>query len=120
MAVSCLVAHEAEIVRLLMSDILVRNGFDVAGMATTGPEAVEMYESLRPDILTLDFRLPGLDGIAALKAIRRYDPGARVVMCSSINEQTQVKDALSAGAQEIIIKPFHEARVIDAIKKSLR
>ena len=120
MVVRCLVAHEAEFMRMLMSDILIKNGFEVAGSATTGVEAVELYESLKPDLLTLDFRLPELDGIAALREIRLRDPDARVVMCSSIGEQTQVKDALSAGAQEIIVKPFHEDRVIDAIKKCLR
>lgn len=120
MAFSCLVVHEAEIMRLLMSDILVKNGFEVAGTASTGTEAVKLYESLKPDILTMDIRLPELDGISSLKAIREHDPHAKVVMCSSMNEQSQVKAAISAGAQEIVMKPFHEHRVIDAIKKTLR
>ncbi|MEZ0367494.1 MAG: response regulator, partial [Candidatus Sericytochromatia bacterium] len=92
MAVRCLVAHEAEYMRLLMSDILVKNGFEVAGRAATGTEAVDMYEALRPDILTLDFRLPELDGIEALREIIRRDPRARVVIFSSMGEQTHVID----------------------------
>lgn len=120
MAVRCLVAHEAEYMRLLMSDILVRNGFEVVGSATTGDEAVALYTSLQPDVLTLDFSLPARDGMAVLREIRRLDPGARVVMCSSVGEHTQARQALSAGALEVIVKPFHADRVIDAIKKSLR
>lgn len=120
MAVRCLVAHEAEITCQLMSDILVKNGFEVVAELTSGDAVVAQYASLKPDILTLDLRMPERNGLSVLQEVLQLDPRARVLICSTLGEQSQAKQALSAGALEILVRPFDEDRVLNVIKKSLR
>ena len=120
MTARILMAHEAEYMRLMMRDILERNGFDIVGEAASGPEAVSKYSELRPDILILDLSLPEMDGIASVQEILKHDPYARIIMCSKMGQQAKTLDGIQAGAKEFLVKPFQEDRVLDALKKVLR
>jgi len=106
--------------RMMIRDILVKNGYEVAGEAANGSEAVLKYQELRPDVTTMDITMPEMDGITAVREIRKIDPNARIIMCSAMGQQAMVLDAIQAGARDFIVKPFQEDRVIDAIKKVLR
>lgn len=106
--------------RMMIRDILVKNGYEVAGEAANGNEAVLKYQELRPDVTTMDITMPEMDGITAVREIRKIDPNARIIMCSAMGQQAMVLDAIQAGARDFIVKPFQEDRVIDAIKKVLR
>lgn len=105
--------------RMMIKNILSDNGFIIAGEAENGADAVEKYRELLPDLVTLDITMPEMDGIAALKEIRQFDPNARVVMCSAMGQQAMVIDAIQAGAKDFIVKPFQPERVIEAIRKAL-
>lgn len=105
---------------MMIRDILVKNGYEVAGEAANGNEAVLKYQELRPDVTTMDITMPEMDGITAVREIRKVDPNARIIMCSAMGQQAMVLDAIQAGARDFIVKPFQEDRVIDAIKKVLR
>jgi len=74
---------------------------------------------LKPDLVTMDITMPEMDGIAALKEIKKLDPQAKVIMCSAMGQQAMVIDAIQAGAKDFIVKPFQADRVIEAIKKTL-
>ncbi len=120
MAARILVVDDAAFMRMMIRDILVKNGYEVAGEAANGNEAVLKYQELRPDVTTMDITMPEMDGITAVREIRKADPNARIIMCSAMGQQAMVLDAIQAGARDFIVKPFQEDRVIDAIKKVLR
>jgi two-component system chemotaxis response regulator CheY len=120
MAARILVVDDAAFMRMMIRDILVKNGYEVAGEAANGNEAVVKYQELRPDVTTMDITMPEMDGITAVREIRKIDPNARIIMCSAMGQQAMVLDAIQAGARDFIVKPFQEDRVIDAIKKVLR
>ncbi|WHY74430.1 response regulator [Fictibacillus enclensis] len=119
MAKRILVVDDAAFMRMMVKDILNKNGFEVCGEAGDGEQAVEMYKELSPDLVTLDITMPEMDGITALKAIKKVDSGAKVIMCSAMGQQGMVIDAIQAGAKDFIVKPFQADRVIDAINKAL-
>ncbi|MDV2685440.1 response regulator [Alkalihalophilus sp. As8PL] len=114
-----LIVDDAAFMRMMIKDILSKNGFDVVGEANDGAQAVEKYEELSPDLVTMDITMPEMDGITSLKEIKKIDPNAKVIMCSAMGQQAMVIDAIQAGAKDFIVKPFQADRVLEAIKKTL-
>lgn len=119
MAKRILITDDALFMRVTLKNILTKNGFEVVGEATNGLESVELYNSLKPDLVTMDITMPTMDGLTALKAIRSADPNARVVMASAMGQQTMIVEALESGAKEFLIKPFLADKVVDAINRAL-
>lgn len=114
-----LIVDDAAFMRMMIKDILTKNGFDVVGEAQDGQEAVEKYQELEPDLVTMDITMPEKDGITALKEIKQINPESIVIMCSAMGQQAMVIDAIQAGAKDFIVKPFQADRVIEAINKAL-
>jgi two-component system, chemotaxis family, chemotaxis protein CheY len=119
MANKILIVDDAAFMRMMIKDILTKNGFDVVGEAADGSQAVDKYKELKPDLVTMDITMPEKDGIAALKEIKAVDAGAKIIMCSAMGQQAMVIDAIQAGAKDFIVKPFQADRVIEAIQKAL-
>jgi len=119
MANRILIVDDAAFMRMMIRDILTKNGFEVIGEAQDGAQAVEKFKELHPDLVTMDITMPEMDGIAALKEIKQLDPNAKVIMCSAMGQQAMVIDAIQAGAKDFIVKPFQSDRVIEAINKTL-
>jgi two-component system chemotaxis response regulator CheY len=113
------VVDDAAFMRMMIKDILGKNDFEVIGEAADGAQAVEKFQELSPDLVTLDITMPEMDGIEALKKIREIDPNARVIMCSAMGQQAMVIDAIQAGAKDFIVKPFQADRVVEAVRKAL-
>ncbi|MBK5093637.1 MAG: response regulator [Actinobacteria bacterium] len=120
MAPSVLIVDDALFMRMMIKDILSKDGFLVVGEAENGVEAVEKYADLKPDLVTMDIVMPEMDGIEAVRNIIKMDPGAKVLMCSAMGQQPLVVEALEAGARDFIIKPFQPAKVVEAVRKALR
>nr|WP_269778850.1 response regulator [Acetomicrobium sp. S15 = DSM 107314] len=114
-----LVVDDAAFMRMMLKDILLKGGFEIAGEATNGAEAVRLYQELKPDLVTMDITMPEVDGIAAVKEIKKIDPNAKVVMVSAMGQQAMVIEAIQAGASDFIVKPFQPDRVLEALKKAL-
>jgi two-component system chemotaxis response regulator CheY len=114
-----LIVDDAAFMRMMIRDILTKNGYEVVGEAQDGAQAIEKYKELNPDLITMDITMPEMDGITALKEIRKLDTNAKVIMCSAMGQQAMVIDAIQAGAKDFIVKPFQADRVIEAIKKTL-
>ncbi|WP_216827977.1 response regulator [Alkalihalobacterium elongatum] len=114
-----LIVDDAAFMRMMIKDILTKNGFDVVGEASDGAQAVEKYKELSPDLVTMDITMPEMDGITSLKEIKQIDSNAKVIMCSAMGQQAMVIDAIQAGAKDFIVKPFQADRVLEAIKKTL-
>ncbi len=120
MAPSVLIVDDALFMRMMIKDILSKDGFEVVGEAENGIEAVKKYAELRPDLVTMDIVMPEMDGIEAVRNIIRIDPMAKVLMCSAMGQQPLVVEALEAGAKDFIIKPFQPAKVVEAVRKALQ
>lgn len=119
MGKTVLVVDDAAFMRMMIKDILTKHGYQVVGEAANGVEAVEKYSILRPDLVTMDITMPEMDGIAAVKAIRKNDPSAVIIMCSAMGQQPMVIDAIQSGAKDFIVKPFQPERVMEAVKKAI-
>src|SRR2546430_15128948 len=105
--------------RTMISDILAQAGFDVVGEAETGVQAVEKYQQLGPDLVTMDIVMPDMGGIDAVREICKFDPMARILMCSAMGQQALVVEAIQAGAEDFIVKPFPPHRVLEAVQRVL-
>ena len=117
MAKNILICDDAAFMRMMIKDILGKNGYNVVGEAENGLKAVEKYAELTPDLVLMDITMPEMDGIAALKKIKSNDPNAVVIMCSAMGQQAMVIESIQAGAKDFIVKPFQAERVIEAVKK---
>ena len=114
-----LVVDDAAFMRKMVSDALTGGGHEIVGEAANGAEAVERFQELRPDVMTLDITMPEKDGLAALKEIIAVDPGAKVVMCSALGQESKVLESIKLGAKDFVVKPFQADRVLSAIEKAL-
>ena len=119
MAKNVLIVDDASFMRMMIKDILVKNGYNVVGEADNGKNAIQKFQELHPDLVTMDITMPEMDGIQALKGIKELNPGATVVMCSAMGQQAMVIEAIQAGAKDFIVKPFQADRVLEAVKKAI-
>ena len=117
MAKNILICDDAAFMRMMIKDILTKNGYNVVGEAENGAKGVEKYGELKPDLVLMDITMPEMDGIQALKAIKASDGDAKVIMCSAMGQQAMVIESIQAGAKDFIVKPFQADRVIEAVKK---
>ncbi len=114
-----LIVDDASFMRILIKDILTKNDFTVLGEAENGLKAVEKYKELTPELVIMDITMPEMDGIQAVKEIKKINSNAKIIMCSAMGQQAMVIEAIQAGAKDFIVKPFQADRVIDAVKKVL-
>lgn len=119
MGTSVLVVDDAAFMRMMIKDILSKNGFNVVGEAENGAIAINKYKELNPELVIMDITMPEVDGIAAVKEIKKFDPAAKIVMCSAMGQQAMVIESIQAGAKDFIVKPFQADRVLEAVKKAL-
>jgi two-component system chemotaxis response regulator CheY len=105
--------------RMMIKDILTKNGFTILGEAENGLKAIEKYKELDPDLVIMDITMPEMDGINAVKEIKKINSNARIIMCSAMGQQAMVIEAIQAGAKDFIVKPFQPERVVEAVKKVL-
>lgn len=112
-----LIADDAAFMRMMLKDILTKNGHEVVGEAANGVEMLSKYEETQPDIVTLDITMPEMDGLTAIKELRKKHPDANVIMCSAMGQQSMVIDAIQSGAKDFIVKPFQADRVIECLAK---
>ena len=120
MAKGILIVDDAAFMRMVIKNILVKEGYEVVGEAADGKEAVALYNDLKPALVLLDITMPEMDGIEALKKIIAADPQAKVVMCSALGQSSMVIESIQAGARDYIVKPFQPDRVLEAVSKALK
>ncbi len=119
MAKRILIADDLSFIRMLQKEVLTEGGYQIAGEAANGREAVEKYRDLRPDVVILDITMPEMNGLAAMQEILALDPRARVLICSAIGQQSMIVEAIKAGARDFIVKPFKPERLAAAIARAL-
>ncbi|MCH6567035.1 MAG: response regulator [Nitrospinae bacterium] len=114
-----LVVDDSKFLNEHIKRIVEQENYEVVGQAIDGEEAVQKYQELLPDCVTLDIVMPKMDGIEALKQIKAIDPAAVVVMVSSAGTKDKVTEALLNGAKNFIVKPFEEEKVLEVIGAAL-
>jgi len=112
-----LLVDDAVFMRMMLKDILVKNGYDVVGEADNGAKAIEKYKELKPQLVIMDITMPEMNGIDATKGIKAIDGGALIIMCSAMGQQAMVIESIQAGARDFIVKPFAADRVLEAVQK---
>jgi len=118
MVKTILIVDDSRIIRMMLKDILTKEGYYVLE-TESGRDAIEKYIALKPDMIISDINMPGMNGIEVAKRIKKIDPYAVILMCSS-EQQEMIYEALCAGATDFIPKPFKPDQVIKAVKKVLR
>lgn len=111
MAKRVLIVDDAVIMRMRIRDIAREAGWEIAGEASNGEEALVRFRELAPDLVTLDIVMPKMDGVATLKQIRQEFPDARVVMVSAVDQKEKLTECIKLGAVDFIVKPFDKIRL---------
>lgn len=112
-----LIVDDAAFMRMMIKDILVKNGYEIVGEAENGQKAIEKYKELIPDLVIMDITMPEVDGISAVKEIKKINGESKVIMCSAMGQQAMVIESIQAGAKDFIVKPFQAERVLEAVKR---
>jgi two-component system chemotaxis response regulator CheY len=119
MGVKILIVDDAAFMRMMLSDILVEKGYEIAGEAEDGGKAIRLYKKLKPDLVTMDIVMPEVGGIESIKEILKIDPEAKILVVSALGQQALVKEAIDAGAKGFVVKPFQPEKVTEEIEKIL-
>jgi two-component system chemotaxis response regulator CheY len=114
-----LICDDADYIRSLLGEIMSRGGYEVAGEASSGRAAVEKYQHLRPDLVTMDVLMPDMSGLEAVREIRAFDPQAKILMCSAMGQYGLITEALRAGATDFVVKPFQPSGILEAVQRVL-
>ncbi len=112
-----LITDDSAFMRSTIRRILEKERLMVVAEAESGPSCIEKYKEYRPEIVTLDIIMLGMDGIATLKALMKIDPNAKVIMITALGQESFVREAILSGARSFIVKPFQEEHVISALHK---
>lgn len=110
-----LVTDDSMMIRELIKELALEADWQIVGEAANGDEAIELYKQHRPDVTTLDLVMPVHDGLHALRGIRAIDPQAKVLVISAISQTEVLKEALSLGASDFIVKPFKKDQAQQAL-----
>jgi two-component system chemotaxis response regulator CheY len=110
-----LIADDSEFMRNLLKEILEED-HTIIGEVENGVEAVEAYEEVNPDLVMMDIVMPIQDGIEATDEIKTDHPDATIIMCTSVGQEEKMKEAVKAGADGYITKPFQKPSVMEAIE----
>jgi two-component system, chemotaxis family, chemotaxis protein CheY len=114
-----LIVDDSSTIRLMLSRLLEKNGFTVVGVGANGVDAVTLYQKLKPDFVTLDMIMPRQNGLETLKQLKQIDPGATVIMISSLSAKDRLTECAAAGAKHYIFKPFNEENVMTVLRSVL-
>lgn len=116
-----MLVDDAAFMRMMIKNYLTKGGFESATFveAQDGLDAVQKYETEKPDLVIMDITMPNMDGLQALKKIREQDPNANVVMCTAMGQESMVVDAIKSGAKDFVVKPFNADRICSTVKSIL-
>jgi DNA-binding NarL/FixJ family response regulator len=116
-AIRVMVVDDHPIWRDAVERDLQAAGFDVVGVAANGDEALARFPAARPNVLVLDLQIPGPNGVEVTAAVLKQDPAARVLILSASGEQTDVLDAVKAGATGYLVKSASREDLLSAVRR---
>lgn len=110
-----LVIDDAEYARDILKKILSKGGYEIAGEAGDGEEGVREFSRTSPDIVLLDMVMPKLDGIGTIRAIKKINPDAKIIVISADGQTSHIEEAVKAGALSYINKPYQWSVVLNEL-----
>ena len=113
-----LIAEDEALIRLDLVELLTEEGFEVVGQAADGEEAVKLARELEPDLIIMDVKMPGMDGITAAEIIGE-ERIAPILMLTAFSERELVERARDAGVMGYLVKPFGANEVVPAIEVAI-
>lgn len=119
MSRTVLICDDALFMRKLINQVMTSGGFEVVGEAEDGSEAVDQYQTLKPDLVTMDLMMPQMNGIDAVREIMKLDSTACIIMCSSVGQEALVTEAMEAGARGYLVKPFQPPQLLAVAERAL-
>jgi two-component system, chemotaxis family, chemotaxis protein CheY len=114
-AARIMVVDDSKYMRFKLEKIMTEAGLKVVGQATNGKEAIDLAETLKPDVVTMDVEMPGFDGLSAIEPLKKVLPNVLIIMISSVGEDEKVLEALAKGAADFIVKPIDPVNTIKSI-----
>ncbi|GAB6165276.1 response regulator [Thermostilla marina] len=112
-----LIVDDAAIIRAMIKDTVTAAGWTVVGEADNGQAGIDRYRELRPHAVTLDLVMPQYDGLHAMRGIREFDPQARIVVVSALDQTEILREAFKAGASDFLVKPFDKQILLDTLDR---
>jgi two-component system chemotaxis response regulator CheY len=113
-----LIVDDAMFMRMVIRDVAVEAGWEIAGEASNGEEAIALYREKKPDLITLDLVMPKMGGLETLKGILELNPNAKVVIVSALDQKETLVETIRAGAIDFIVKPFERERILGVLNKA--
>ena len=114
-----MIVDDAGFMRMMIKNHLTKAGYSDFVEGADGQQAVDLYQTEKPDLVMMDITMPNKTGIEALAEIMQMDSGAKVIMCSAMGQESMVMEAIKLGAMDFIVKPFKEDRIIQTVSKIL-
>ena len=114
-----LIGDDSAFMRKILKNILTKEGYTDISEASNGEEIVEKFKKEKPNLVLLDIIMERKDGIETLKEITKIDKNAKVIMVSAVGQDQMVKEAVTLGAEDYIVKPFNTSKVVSAVKKCI-
>lgn len=112
-----LIVDDSRFIVSEIKDIVTKLGYEVAGTAGSGEEAIKLYSELKPDIVTLDIIMPGIDGIETAGELMKIDPNVRIVMMSSLCDNDTIQEIRDAGVNYWAVKPVDGAQLEGVLRQ---
>ena len=117
MTISVLICDDLASVQAMMRRMLERDGLIAAGVAGTADEVLARYEEKRPDVVLLDYKMPGANGLSLLRTLLARDPSACIVICSGVDDPDLRDRALALGAADWVLKPIYPTSLVASLRE---
>ena len=114
-----MIVDDSLIIRQRLRELFKNKGFEVVAEVESGEKALIKFRECRPEIVTMDIALPGMNGIEAVKKLMEIDSSVKIIMLTGMGERTMVLKAIKLGALNFIVKPFQEDKVIKVVYEVL-
>lgn len=111
-----LIIDDAEVTRSFLKDSIKQAGLEFVGEAGDGVEGFQKYKELNPDLVIMDIVMPNMNGLECLKEILTYNKNAKVLICSALQHEAMIYQAVKTGAIDYVIKPFDEEALAEKLK----
>ncbi len=114
-----MVVDDSRIMELQIRKLLEGSEFEVAAYCENGEEAIARYDEVKPDVVTMDIIMPGIDGLEAAQVLTYEHDEAKIIMISSLGDEEMLQEVYGIGAQGVLFKPLNREALLGALKKAL-
>jgi len=114
-----MIVDDTAMMRSMLKQMIEELGHTVVAEASNGEDALKLFPLKQPDLVTMDVTMPQMDGISVLRKMKLIDPNVKVLMCSAMDRQDLIIEAISLGAKDFIVKPLQKTRAMETIRKIL-